>query len=26
MVLFRRNTTIAHNHRHPSMATCFGLF
>jgi len=25
MVLFRRNTTIAYNHKHPSMATCFGL-
>jgi len=26
MVLFRRNTTTAYNHQHPSMATCFGLF
>jgi len=26
MVVFRRNTAIAYNHRHPSMATCFGLF
>jgi len=25
MVLFRRNKTIAYNHQHPSMATCFGL-
>jgi len=26
MVVFRPNTTLAHNHQHPSMATCFSLF
>ena len=25
-VLFHRNTTVAYNHQHPSMTTCFGLF
>jgi len=26
MVLFLQNTTVAYNHKHPSMATYFGLF
>jgi hypothetical protein len=24
-VLICQNTTVAHNHQHPSMTTCFGL-